>query len=302
MAISLRPLAGGIARALAFMFLIFVLYVAMISVFAQPMKWLDAATHEQGISYQIGLMVAALVATAIMLRWIDVRPWSDIGLGRQALQPRALIQGLVLGAVTIGAACAALLAFGWLRIVPATPGSSLVAAARISAYLLPAALAEELISRGYLLTAIRDATGAWTAAAVTSLLFGLAHLRNPGVDVESVVNVTLAGVFLAAVRIVFDSLYAAWAAHAAWNWIMAVPFHAYVSGLAFDAPDYRTVDHGPAWATGGAWGPEGGAAAAVGMLAGLFYLYHARHSRAVLYRSQQSSEELNQARHRREES
>ena len=72
-------------------------------------------------------------------------------------------------------------------------------------------------------------------------------------------------------RIVLDSLYAAWAAHAAWNWIMAVPFHASVSGISFDAPDYRTVSHGPAWATGGGWGPEGGVAAAVGMLAGLFY-------------------------------
>ena len=36
---------------------------------------------------------------------------------------------------------------------------------RISAFLLPAALAEELISRGYLLTAIRDGVGAWIAAA-----------------------------------------------------------------------------------------------------------------------------------------
>ena len=152
---------------------------------------------------------------------------------------------------------------------PAPPGSSLAAAARISAFLLPAALAEELVSRGYLLTAIRDGVGAWIAAAVTSLLFGLAHLVNPGVTVESFVNVTLAGLFLAAVRIVFDSLYAAWAAHAAWNWIMAVPFHAAVSGISFDAPDYRTISHGPAWATGGTWGPEGGVAAAVGMLAGL---------------------------------
>ena len=135
------------------------------------------------------------------------------------------------------------------------------------------------ISRGYLLTAIRDGVGAWTAAAVTSLLFGLAHLANPGVTVESFVNVTLAGLFLAGVRIVFDSLYAAWAAHAAWNWIMAVPFHAAVSGIDFDAPDYRTISHGPAWATGGTWGPEGGVAAAVSLIAGLFYLYRARRGR-----------------------
>jgi len=276
MAISLRPLAGGIARALAFILLFVLLSVALLQLFGQP---LDAAIGDKRVTEGFVSLVSALLATTIMLRSIDVRPWSDVGLGRQAARPRVLVEGLILGGVTIGAACAALLAFGWLRIVPAAPGSSLDAALRISAFLLPAALTEELISRGYLLTAIRDATGARIAALVTSLLFGLAHLRNPGVTFEAIFNVTLAGVFLAAVRLALDSLYAAWAAHAAWNWMMAVPFHLSVSGISFDVPDYRTVSTGPAWATGGAWGPEGGVAAAVGMLAGLFYLYHFNRTR-----------------------
>jgi membrane protease YdiL (CAAX protease family) len=279
MAIPLRPLAGGIARALAFLLLFVVFDFALVSMFGQQLKVLDDATHEQFFSNQIILLVSALAATAIMLRLIDVRPWSDVGLGRAAARPRALAEGLILGGVTIGAACLALLALGWLRIVPAPPGSSFVAALGISVFLLPAALAEEVVSRGYLLTAIRDGAGPWVAAAVTSLLFGLAHLKNPGATAESFINVTLAGVFLAGVRLVFDSLYAAWAAHAAWNWIMAVPFHASVSGIVFDVPDYRTVSTGPVWATGGTWGPEGGVAAAVGMLAGLLYLHRARHRR-----------------------
>jgi membrane protease YdiL (CAAX protease family) len=279
MAIPLRPLAGGIARALAFILLLFLLQAAIVSVLAIPLRWLDGVTHDVRVTGGVVLLFAAVAATAIMLRSIDVRPWGDVGLARHAARPRAIAEGTVLGGATIGAACAALLAIGWLRIVPSAPGSSLAAAWRISAFLLPAALAEELICRGYLLTAIRDGVGAWIAAAVTSVLFGLAHLFNAGVTVESFINVTLAGVFLAAVRIVFDSLYAAWAAHAAWNWIMAVPFHAAVSGIWFDAPDYRTVSEGPAWATGGAWGPEGGAVAAVSMLAGLFYLHRARRRR-----------------------
>ena len=288
MAIPLRPLAGGIARALAFILLFVLLNLAQLQLFGQL---LDAATGDKRITEGIVLLVSALAATAIMVRSIDVRPWSDVGLGGHAARPRVLVEGLILGGVTIGAACAALLALGWLRIIPATPGSSLLAAVRISAFLVPAALTEELVSRGYVLTAIRDATGAWPAALFTSLLFGLAHLQNPGVTVEAIVNVTLAGVFLAAVRIALDSLYAAWAAHAAWNWIMAVPFHLSVSGIAFDTPDYRTVSAGPAWATGGAWGPEGGVAAAVGLLAGLFYLYRSRRRREELPGSRPGREE-----------
>src|SRR5207302_1475265 len=58
-----------------------------------------------------------------------------------------------------------------------------------------------------------------------------------------------------------------------WNWIMAVALHASVRGVAFEAPDYRMVDAGPDWITGGVWGPEGGAGAAAGMFVGLAYLY-----------------------------
>ena len=110
---------------------------------------------------------------------------------------------------------------------------------------MPAALAEEVLCRGYLLTVIRERIGTWGAVAVTSIAFGLLHVTNPGWTVASVGIVALAGVFLAVVRVVYDSLYAAWAAHLAWNWVMAVPLHAPVSGLRLESPDYRTVSAGP---------------------------------------------------------
>jgi uncharacterized protein len=163
--------------------------------------------------------------------------------------------------------------------VPGPPGSSLAVAASLTLLLLVAALAEEVIARGYLFTVLRDGLGDWGAIATTSLLFGAAHLFNPGVTAESFLIVTLAGVFLAAIRVVFRSIYASWAAHVAWNWVLAVLFHASVSGIEFEAPDYRTVSAGPAWMTGGSWGPEGGLAAAVGMLGVLAYLYRTRRRR-----------------------
>jgi membrane protease YdiL (CAAX protease family) len=224
-------------------------------------------------------LIAALGATAIMLRSIDVRPWDDVGLARRAARPRSIVEGWGLGGAAIGFACGLLLAFGWLRIVPGPPGSSLAAAASLTLLLVVAALAEEVIARGYLFTVLQDGLGAWGAIATTSLLFGAAHLFNPGVTVESFLIVTLAGVFLAAIRVVFRSIYASWAAHVAWNWVLAVLFHASVSGIEFDAPDYRTVSAGPVWMTGGTWGPEGGLAAAVGMFAVLAYLYRTRRRR-----------------------
>lgn len=227
--------------------------------------------------FQVSLqLLAAVVATAIMLRSVDVRPWSDVGMDRPAARPRILAEGWLLGGLAIGVACGVLLLAGWLQIVPGPEGSSISAALSLTIFLIVAALGEELIARGYLLTTLRDGLGERTAVGVTSLLFGAAHLRNAGVTVESFLVVTLAGVFLGAVRVAFRSVYASSAAHVAWNWVLAVAFHASVSGIRFDAPDYRTVDHGPDWLTGGIWGPEGGFAAALGMLAALAYLYRTR--------------------------
>jgi hypothetical protein len=149
----------------------------------------------------------------------------------------------------------------------------------VSVLLIPAALSEELLTRGYILSVVRGSLGWMWAIAGTSVGFGLLHLRNPGASVESVTLVTLAGFFLAAVVYTTRSLYAAWMAHFAWNWTMAAVFHVAVSGLPLEGPGYRYVDAGPDWATGGQWGPEGGVPAAVGMAGGMALLLSWRRRR-----------------------
>lgn len=219
------------------------------------------------VSSVIGV-VAIICGTWAALRLQDKKPWSDVGLDPTAARPAMFGIGFLVGGAAIGLTIGFLILVGWLRpihVIGSVPGHPLI---RVTALLLPAALGEELMTRGYPLTVLRDAWG-WTwAVVVTSIAFGLLHLGNPGVDLQSVVLVILAGVFLAMVRIATGSLYAAWAAHFAWNWVMAVVFHAPVSGLAFDAPSYRYVDSGPDWATGGAWGPEGGIPAGLAMVVG----------------------------------
>lgn len=220
----------------------------------------------------VTIALALLVAHAIMLRWIDRRTWSYVWLDRRAARAGALGYGLALGMAPIVAAVLALLALGWLAIEPAVPGSWFMAALKVTLILAPAALYEELLSRGYVLAAMADWMGMPAAVGVTSVGFGLLHLGNPGATAQPIILVTLAGVFLGAVLVATGSLYAAWAAHFAWNWVMAVPLHAVVSGVAVARPVYQTVDAGPDWATGGSWGPEGGAFAAASLVAATTYL------------------------------
>jgi membrane protease YdiL (CAAX protease family) len=271
-----RSVAGTVGRVFAFVLLFVVLALAAAPLLGPPLVWLAARTDPRLRTDALPTALAAIAATAIMVRSIDRRRWADVGLARDAIAVRRVGAGLLVGAAAIALACAALLGIGWLRIAPAAPGSSLAAAARVSFFLIPAALSEELLCRGYLLTVVRERLGTPGAVATTSVVFGLLHVFNDGATFESVTLVALAGVFLASVRVAYDSLYAAWAAHTAWNWVMAVPLHAAVSGWWLETPDYRTVSAGPAWITGGSWGPEGGIAAGLGMAAGLAYLYARR--------------------------
>jgi uncharacterized protein len=217
--------------------------------------------------------VAVIGGTAISVRWVDKRPWRDVWLGREASRPSLLVSGFVIGAAAVSVPCLTLIAAHWLRLQTGVPGSLVGAGLRITLVLLPAALFEELISRGYILSVLRECWGWQWAIAATSVGFGMLHLANNGVTVQSIALVTLAGFFLAGVVYATKSLYAAWMAHFAWNWMMAAIFHTAVSGIPLEAPRYRYVDAGPDWATGGVWGPEGGLPAGLGMAGGIVYLF-----------------------------
>jgi membrane protease YdiL (CAAX protease family) len=258
--------AGFIAVMLTAMFV--VSQIALLLV--RPVSLLQQQTLGFG-----ALLVAVWFAHVVMLRWVERRPWSFVGLGRSQASRWRIVAGLLVGALAICVPSAGLLLADWLRPVPvagSVPAAWWEFAGIMLVFFLPQSLAEEMVVRGYLFATARESIGWRGALVLTSVIFGLLHYGNPGAGVQSVLLVTLAGLFLGGVLLVTGSLYAAWMAHFAWNWSMAALLHASVSGLPVAAPAYRVVDNGPDWATGGVWGPEGGAGAALGMFVGMWAL------------------------------
>lgn len=219
------------------------------------------------------MAIGLLIGHAWTFHLVDPRSWRFVGLGATGWRPGPVATSAALGALAIALPSAGLLALGWSQIVPATPGSSLGAAAGALAVLIPAALWEELFVRGYAFSVLRERWGALPAIIVTSQVFGWMHMLNAGVSLRAVLVVILAGMFLGIVRHATQSLYAAWAAHLAWNLVLVVFLHASVSGITMAAPDYRMIDAGPDWATGGVWGPEGGAFAAAGLVVATWFVF-----------------------------
>lgn len=277
-------------RVVIFTGILLVSYLVFAGVLGPMISWTFRVIGLSGVSNEpLISVIALLTATGICLTSIDKRPWSDVWLDGKAARPRLVVMGFAIGALAIGLPIVALIGGGWLHSAASAPGSWLGASIRVSALLLPAALSEELLTRGYILSVLRGSWGWPWAIAATSVGFGLLHLQNPGATPGSVSIVTLAGFFLASVVYSTRSLYAAWAAHFAWNWTMAVVFHAAVSGLPLESPGYRYVDAGPDWATGGQWGPEGGLPAALGMAGGIALLVARRRARPTTNNTQENA-------------
>lgn len=219
---------------------------------------------------------ATAAAVTIMLIGVEGRSWNAIAAGRGMWRTRLLFSGWGLGSMAIVATVSLLYVFNYLSFeitqLTVASGSPIREWVSVSVSLLlmlaPAALWEELVFRGYLWSVAADAGNDLLALVSTSLVFGLVHVTNPGAGVLSTVVVMLAGGCLGLVRLSLG-LPAAWLAHLAWNWVMAAVLHVPVSGVSFEMPGYRAVVSGPAWITGGVWGPEGGAVAGVLLFAAL---------------------------------
>jgi membrane protease YdiL (CAAX protease family) len=167
--------------------------------------------------------------------------------------------GAVVGALTAGAALAIAAALGgaeWTRD-QGTPLDYVGAAASTVLVLAPAALSEEVLFRGVPLLLLASALGRGTAIVLIAVIFALAHLDNPNVTPLAIGNIALAGVFLGLVFYAPGGIWTAWGAHLGWNAMLAA-LDAPVSGVPFRIPFLDYEAGGPAWLTGGRFGPEGG--------------------------------------------
>jgi membrane protease YdiL (CAAX protease family) len=139
--------------------------------------------------------------------------------------------------------------------------------------LAPAALAEEVIFRGVPLVLLSRVLGRPGALVLLSVGFALAHITNPDVTSRALGNIALAGILLSLAFFSPGGMWAAFGAHLGWNMTLAA-LGAPVSGLPFEIPFVDYTMGGPAWLTGGAFGPEGGLLSTVAITGAIVLAVH----------------------------
>jgi membrane protease YdiL (CAAX protease family) len=117
-------------------------------------------------------------------------------------------------------------------------------------------IAEEIIFRAILFRWIEEFAGSWAALAISSALFGLSHMQNPGADMISTIGIMLeGGILLGGAYMLTRRLWFPMGIHASWNLAQGEVFGIPVSGNAAHGLLTAKLD-GPALLTGGAFGLE----------------------------------------------
>jgi uncharacterized protein len=203
---------------------------------------------------------AVVFGLAFVMSRIEGRPLGTYGLpGREAFGAKFWL-GFLFGLLEISVLIWLIRVFGGYSFGPIVlPGTEILKMGVL--YLVGfifVGFFEEFLFRGYTLYTLADGIGFWPAALVLSLLFGGAHLMNPGEGWVGAASVVLIALFFCFSLRRTGNLWYAVGLHASFDWgetfLYSVPNSgAVMPGHLSDA----VLQAGPKWLTGGTVGPEG---------------------------------------------
>ena len=247
-----------------------------------PRSWSESfadSAVRSGLYQTVALVVSfagVYVIVWVWLRWYERRPFWTVGFERDGAIRKAL-RGGVVGLLMLGGAVALMAAVGYaapedgppqLQGPPAVPGVLIA--------LLGWAVqgpAEELVCRGWMLPVLAARYRLWVGVLVSSVFFAVFHGVNPNLTPIAGLNLVLYGVFAALYALREGGLWGIGAQHAAWNWAQGNLFGLEVSGIEpAGGMLINLMETGPDEVTGGAFGPEGGLAITLVLLASIVVL------------------------------
>ena len=233
----------------------------------EPEEGASARVFTYHVLGQITNLVAALVATALSARLLEHRSLASVGYKLHRRWTSDFAFGSLIGASSLALAVGIEAAAGAVSFdVQTRDGWFLMRAfALLFFFFLIAGAIEELLFRGFAFQALVHNIGPFAAIAFTSILFGLAHIRNDNATVFSTINTMLAGAWLGVAYLMTRSLWLATALHYSWNLVMVFVFGLPVSGIKlFSHLAWLNGQAGSlTWLSGGDYGPEGGAAVTI---------------------------------------
>lgn len=233
-----------------------------------------------------GIAEASAVTLSIFFarRFLDKRSIESLGL---KLNPRTLfdiLAGILITLLQMGLIYSFMYWMGWITFQGFAwqfDPISLVLKNTVLFFVIFIFVAwtEELLCRGYQLQTIASGLNLFWGVILSSAIFGILHIFNPGANWASTVGIFLAGLFFAYAYVRTRQLWLPMGMHLGWNFFEGVGFGFPVSGLDI-YPLTRIQVHGPELWTGGPFGPEAGLIVIPALIVGAFLIHLYSRSRA----------------------
>ncbi len=261
-----------------------------------PIKLTDA-----GFNPALEMISAVIMALAILFsvwlcgRWLDHRPFRDLGFHFSRQWAVDFAFGLALGAFLMILIFAAEYLFGWIDVRDyfhsSTPAISFESGLFQSFVIfILVGIYEETFSRGYQLRnlaeglnlkAISPKSAVIIAWILSSSFFGILHAGNPNATFISTLNLVAAGLFLGFGFVLTGDLAISIGLHMTWNFFQGNVFGFPVSGSTPISSFIAITQKGNDWVTGGGFGPEAGAIGLFAILLGCIliatWVHYTRH-------------------------
>lgn len=210
------------------------------------------------LANEVASAVAALLATALLAKFLDKRPWGYFGLPLARAFRSEFWIGALIGFGTLAIQLELMHLGGWFDFgqIALHDRAILRYGAFWTLFFLCVGFFEEGMLRGYSQRVLTNGMGFWPAAVVLSIPFACLHLGNSGENLLGILEVFANGMLMCFSLWRTGSIWFAVGNHAAWDWAQTFFFGTPDSGMkpigALFAPSF----HGPALLSGGADGPE----------------------------------------------
>jgi hypothetical protein len=215
------------------------------------------------LAWQALAVFAVTGSVYLARRFLDRRSFTSLGLTWNRTAIRDLLAGFLIAGLMMGFIFLVELSAGWLEFqgfawntIPLQ--EVVLGVLGMLCMFVLVGWHEELLSRGYWLQNLAEASNLFWGVLISSLFFALGHLGNPHVSWSAILGLIISGVFLAYGYLRTRQLWLSIGLHIGWNFFEGNVFGFQVSGLE-DLPRMimQTVQ-GPELLTGEKFGPEAG--------------------------------------------
>ncbi len=184
------------------------------------------------------------------------RRLSDMGFTPLKSDYKELLAGLIFGILSISVVFAAILLSGQAEIATWKPHFATSQLLYLFIFIM-VGFAEELLSRGYIMSVLRQTKSIAAIMIIPSVIFALLHSFNSGIGIVAYINLTLVGILFSYMYLKSGNIWMPIGYHITWNYFQGNVFGFKVSGtevVGMLSTSY-TKDN---ILNGGAFGPEGG--------------------------------------------